>query len=93
MSDPWLPIATRGCLALDVLTKRRAHGEDIGLGGCEYLLRLRPDGDSSPIDMRCATGEAARLFIAEMQPHTLRLLLAPDEDKGAAIARIEGRVS
>ena len=88
--DPWLPIATRGCLALDVLTFRRAWSERIFIWECNFLLRLKPDGDAEPIDMRSPTAELVRTFIKEMEPHTLRILVADGEDADAVRAAIDG---
>lgn len=88
----WLPIATRGCLALDVLTFRRARAERIFLLDCHFLLRVKPDGDAEPIDIRSPTAESVRSWIREMEPHTLQILVAVGEDADAVRAAIEGRM-
>lgn len=92
MTDPWLPICTKGCFALDVLTFERAFAEDILLLTGEYLLRLKPDGDAEPTDMQALTAESVRSFIRDMEPHTLQFLVADGESVDSVRAAIEGKL-
>ena len=107
--NPWgAPLATKGCIALDVFTLTRALSE--GLLGppveCDrveslrddargetfkFILHIKPDG-SDPFPMLTANEASVRLFISEMAPHTLRILVDAGESEESVRAAIEGKL-
>ena len=92
MSEQWKPVANRGELALEVLTRRRALAEGVFLGECDFLLRLKPDGYAEHIDIKTPNARSVQSFIQEMAPHRIEIFVSPHEDADAVRAAISGQV-
>jgi hypothetical protein len=101
----WRPVATKGCLTLDVLTARRTLTELAGddrkdVTSChiecegerfDYLLRFTPD-DSEPVMALTKDAASVRSFIREMEPRSVQVLVGAGEDEFAAGAVLRGEV-
>jgi hypothetical protein len=83
MNSDWgAPVARRGELSLIVLTRAAAVRKFSALidGECVLVSLILPDDSKSATAMQHPSVDAARIFITEMQPHTLDVVGDRDED-------------
>ncbi len=80
---PWLPVATKGCLNVTVLSRGKARTQGILLmPGYDYLLCLYPDGDDEPLYVNSRSLATVLAFLYEMEPRSTTFEVdTPEVDK------------
>ena len=96
MNPDWgTPVAQRGELAVIVLTRAAAVRKFSALIDDEGVLvsLILPDGNKSATALQHPSVDAARIFITEMQPHTLDVVGDRGEDVSALNASLRGALA
>jgi hypothetical protein len=96
MNSDWgAPVARRGELSLIVLTRAAAVRKFSALidGECVLVSLILPDDSKSATAMQHPSVDAARIFITEMQPHTLDVIGDHGEDVTALRASLHAALA
>src|SRR5688572_12707379 len=94
MADPWLPVATKGCFSLVVMTRAKLvqdRAEIVLHPDCQVLGIIMPDDEGEWAPVSFLTLDTLAAFVAEMQPRRVRVACAPAEDAEKLLALIERR--